>query len=291
MSDTSPQIPVASVIVVIHNSLPALVDCLEALKQAVRELSFELIVIDNNSSDSGTRAVTECFPESRIVENSTNRGFAAACNQGAKEASGEYLLFLNPDVQIDPGAAGSLVAAAGATERVGLVSGRLRNPDGSFQATCRRFPTIRNMIFSRGSAVSRLFGAGRSSERYTLPDSTETIEVPAVAATMVMIERELFHKLQGFDERFFMFMEDTDLSIRLHQTEYCNLFVPSAGGVHSWGAGSDTGRIRRLWYHHLSVWKYFLRHFPNGFSVLLLPLLLAVNLCLKTLSPSPRAGA
>ena len=283
MSDTSSQV---SVIIVTHNSLPALTGCLKALESAADELLFELIVVDNNSSDAGIGAVKDRFPKSKIVENKTNRGFAAACNQGAKEASGDFLLFLNPDVQVDPEAVRLLVETAGTTDRAGLVSGRLRNPDGSFQASCRQFPTIGNMIFSRGSVFSRWFGPDQESARYTLPDSPKTTEVPAVAAALVVINRELFITMRGFDERFFMYMEDTDLSFRLHLADYHNLFVPTAGGVHSWGAGSDAGRIRRLRYHHWSVWKYFLRHFPNGFSVLLLPLLLAVNFCLKALFPA-----
>jgi GT2 family glycosyltransferase len=282
VSDTLSQV---SVIIVTHNSLPALTDCLESLGPAAAGLSFELIVVDNNSSDAGTGIVTERFPDSQIIENQTNRGFAAACNQGAKAASGEFLLFLNPDVQVDPGAVRALVEVAHVTDRAGLVSGRLRNPDGSFQATCRQFPTIQNMIFSRGSVFSRWFGPGRATARYTLPDSPETTEVSAVAATLVLINRELFVTMRGFDERFFMFMEDTDLSFRLYLADYHNLFAPTAGGVHRWGYGSDAGRIRRLRYHHLSIWKYFLRHFPNGFSVLLLPFLLFVNFCLKALFP------
>lgn len=250
-------------------------------------MAYELILVDNDSSDAGPNKVRERFPESKLITNPTNRGFAAACNLGAGEADGEYLLFLNPDVQLDSGALETLIETARDTDRAGLVSGRLRNPDGSFQPSCRQFPTPGNMIFSRGSAWSRWFGAGGTSPRYTLSDATETTSVPAVAAAMVVINRALFLSLHGFDERFFMYMEDTDLSYRLHLADYQNLFVPEAGGVHRWGCGSTAGRIRRLGYHHQSVWKYFLKHFPNGFSVLLLPLLLTVNFCLKALFPTP----
>jgi len=103
---------------------------------------------------------------------------------------------------------------------------------------------------------------------------------------MVMIRRALFAEAGGFDKRFFMFMEDTDLSLRLCQLGYRNLFVPSAGGVHHWGKGSQAGRTRRVYYHHVSLWKYFLKHFPNGFSVVLLPLLLLVNFILVIMLPA-----
>jgi GT2 family glycosyltransferase len=140
------------------------------------------------------------------------------------------------------------------------------------------------MIFSRGSILSSLLGrAASESDRYTLGDFTQTTEVPAVAATLVLIRRDLFDEIGRFDTRFFMYMEDTDLSYRLHLHDRINLFVPSAGGTHHWGAGSREGRVRRLWWHHMSVWKYFLKHIPNGFSVVVLPFLLASNLIVKIL--------
>jgi GT2 family glycosyltransferase len=259
---------------------------------AVAEVSTEVIVVDNASTDNPAEVIAALFPAARTTVNERNIGFAAACNIGAKAAVEDYLLFLNPDVVIDPDAIERLLEAAEAHDRAGLVSGRLRFPSGSFQATSRRFPTIGNMIFSRGSAPARLFFKGDTAAgRYTLPDAPETTPVPAVAATLALVRRELFERAGGFDERFFMFMEDTDLSLRLEQAGHVNLFVPAAGGVHRWGEGARVGRWRRLWHHHLSLWKYFLKHFPNGFSVLVLPVLLLVNLVLRALMPEPVKGA
>ncbi len=287
MSANDPQV---SVIIVSCNSLPALTDCLTALPGAVSGLSHELIVVDNASTDASASESERLCPSARIIRNNKNVGFAAACNQGAEIARGEYLLFLNPDVIPDANSVSALFAEAQAHPNAGLVSGRLRNPDNTFQATCRRFPSINNMIFSRGSAVTRFTGRKASpNDRYTLGDSSHTIEVPAVAATFVLIRRDLFGEIGGFDRRFFMYMEDTDLSLRLHQHQRVNLFVPAAGGIHRWGEGSREGRVRRLWWHHLSVWKYFLKNFPNGFSVVLLPVLLGLNLLGSLLLP-PRSG-
>ncbi len=284
--------PTVSVVIVLHNSSEVLVECLTALRRATANLFRELILVDNASTDNPAEIVTAHFPEANLIAGERNVGFAAGCNLGAKAAKGEHLLFLNPDVVIDAGAVEQLLAAASENARAGLVSGRLRFPDGSFQATCRQFPTIGNMLFSRGSAPARLFFKGDAAAgRYTLPDASDTTRVPAVAATLVLIERALFDRAEGFDERFFMFMEDTDLSLRLEQNNRVNLFVPSAGGVHRWGEGARVGRWRRLWYHHWSLWKYFLKHFPNGFSVLVLPVLLLINLVLRALMPESTKGA
>ena len=243
-----------------------------------------MIVVDNASGDSSAATAREIFPDCKIVENDRNLGFAAACNRGAKEAAGEFLLFLNPDVVIDPDAISRLLDTFKRRPEAGLVSGRLRFPDGSFQATCRNFPTAANLVFSRGSLLLRMFAGGIDRKaRYTLPDYDETTEVPSVAATLLMIRKELFEKLGGFDERFFMFMEDTDLSLRSCQAGRKNFTVPAAGGVHAWGEGSRAGGFRRHRHHHMSLWRYFLKHHPNGFSVIVLPVLLTLNLLLSLL--------
>jgi GT2 family glycosyltransferase len=276
-----------SVVIVTHDSHPVLTGCLQALVRAVAATSCEIVIVDNASRDRTLEEVKRLVPNARVISNNRNAGFAHACNQGAEIAAGEYLLFLNPDVELDADAIGALLNVIEGRSDAGLVSGRLRNPDGTFQATCRRFPTIGNMIFSRGSVFGRICSdSGASAARYTLPDFTETTEVPSVAATMVMVRRSLFAQVGGFDRRFFMFMEDTDLSLRLHQLGYRNLFAPTAGGVHHWGKGAKAGRVQREYYHHVSLWKYFLKHVPNGFSVVVLPLLLLVNFFLVILLPA-----
>ena len=127
--------------------------------------------------------------------------------------------------------------------------------------------------------------SGDGEHRYTLPDYEKTTQVPAVAGTMVLVRKTLFERAGGFDERFFMFMEDTDLSLRIHRAGFHNLFVPSAGGVHDWGRGSRMSRYRRSWRHHYSLWQYFLKHEPNAFAIFLLPLFLLANWLLVSILP------
>ncbi len=277
-----------SIIIVTCNSMPAIDDSLASLKSVVAESDCELIVIDNASTDGSVECVKRHFPKATIIEPGRNLGFAAACNYGARAAKGEYLLFHNPDLQIDRGTIDRLLEVYGAEEKVGVVAGRMRFPDGSFQANCRNFPTIGNLIFSRGSAISRFVGRAGT---YTLPDYNDMTEIPAVAGTLMMISKKLFVRQEGFDERYFMYMEDTDICLRLHRSGYRNFFVPRAGGVHLWGKGSRGGKVKRLYYHHISVWKYFVKHFPNPVSFLILPVILIVNFILAAIVPErPERG-
>jgi len=275
-----------TIIIVTYNSMPALGDCLTSLDYGGEGVDWALVVVDNGSDDGSLDCVGNIRPGATIIENKRNEGFAAACNRGAREADGDFLLFLNPDVILDKYAIKRLLEAATTNIRVGALGGRLRNADDSFQPTCRRYPSVGNVLFSRGSVLGRWFG---SSTRYTLPDYETTTAVPAIAGTMLMIRRSLFERIEGFDPRFFMYLEDTDLCWRVKQAGYKNIFVPAAGGVHLWRQGSRVGGIRRAVQHHSSMWKYFLKHLPNGFSLIVLPVLLVANLIATILSLNVRS--
>lgn len=272
--------PSISVIIVTHNSEQYLSSCARHLAAALSDTDNEVIVIDNASERPPSKEDLAPLEHVIIMRNETNRGFAVAANQGTARGTKDTLLFLNPDVLLDENAIHALCGATMGHPAAGAVGARLRYPDGGFQATCRRLPTPGNILFSRGSMLGRLFGRTRV---YTLPDEEVTTEVPAVAGTVLMLRRSVFEQVRGFDERFFMYMEDTDLCARLQQAGYVNLFVPDAGGVHHWGKGSTVGALRRNWYHHRSVLQYFLKHYPNGFTIVLLPFLLAVNFVVRAL--------
>lgn len=276
-----------SIVIVTCDSMPALDNSLKRLAIVTGRTDFELLVVDNNSTDDSVSHVRKHFPSASIIELKDNIGFAAACNKAARIAGGEYLLFHNPDLELDEGAIERLTAACESREKFGAGGGRLRFPDGTFQATCRQFPNMTNIIFSRGSAFSRFLNP---RGKYTLGDFREITEVPAVAGTLMIISRKLFEAMGGFDERFFMYMEDTDLCLRLNRAGYRNYFVPDAGGVHLWGKGSRGGRLRRNWYHHMSLWKHFLKHFPNPITFIIIPLVLAVHLVLVSVLGKPSRG-
>ncbi len=273
-----------SIIIVTFNSAATIGGCLSNLSGAVNSLLYEIIVVDNTSTDDTLKIIESKSRDANVIRNTRNEGFGAACNKGVTEAHGEFILLVNPDARLDEGSIPALVKAARQTPNCGFAVPRLRFPSGEFQASCRQLPTTANMIFSRGSALTRIFQSDKSrGSRYTLPDFEGTTVVPAVAATVALVKRETYTSHQGFDPRFFMYMEDTDLCARLGQSGFVHLFVPTAGAVHEWGKGSSAGSVVRLARHHLSVWKYFLKHFPNGFSVIVLPFLLVANMLVALL--------
>lgn len=267
--------PQLSIIIVNHFAEEVLSECLAAIDASGHDLSAEIIIVDNpaGSRKSSLPRLDNVTPTRIPVPAAI--GFAAACNLGASYSRGSYLLFLNPDVILESSAIAILHSLITADSEPGIVAGRLVGPDGKFQASCRRFPTLGNLIFSRGSLSGLM--AGWEKAKYTLPDYDAVTEVEAAAAAMMMMTRNDFDRLSGFDERFFLYMEDTDLCYRAYQKGIKVRYVPQAAGKHYWGVSTGKYRFRRILWHHRSIWKYFRKHHRSLPVLLCLAPLLSVN--------------
>jgi len=214
-----------SAIVITFNSLTHIHQSLSALQREINSVGGEIIIFDNDSTDETVAYIRSNFPGLNIIESKKNIGFGRAVNRAGQTACGEYLFLANPDMILDEGSLDQLRKTFDRFTDAAAVSGRMRNRDGAFQATCRVLPTMYNMMLSRGSWFSKFFESGK----YTLGDFKEITSVPAVAGTCLMIKRDSFEMVGRFDERFFMFMEDTDLSLRINQAGSTIYFNPLAG--------------------------------------------------------------
>ncbi len=267
-----------SAIIITYNSSQNIIKALTAIKREVDSVGGEIILYDNNSSDETLKIIENNFGNIDIIKSNANIGFGRANNRAVKKASGKYILFANPDMIPDSGMLDKMIEAAESLDNAGAVVGRMRNEDNSFQPTCRQLPTLSNIFLSRGSLLGKLFGKKSS---YTLRYYDEITAVPSVSATCMLIEKKIFLEIGGFDERYFMFMEDTDLSVAIGENGRKIYFVPTAGAIHLWGKGSKTSLSKRLFHQHRSVHKYYLKHYPGGFSLFILPLILLVNLTVR----------
>jgi GT2 family glycosyltransferase len=274
--------PDISIIIVNHRADKILGDCVAAAASGETGPSREIIIVDNPADPETPSldvphgiAITR-IPVARRV------GFGAACNIGSGRARGTYLLFLNPDVVVDPEAIGQLCRGLSSHAGAGIAVGRLAGPDGAFQVTCRRFPTPTNLLFSHGSILYRLFKARRGD--YMLPDYDDVTEVDWGAAAMMIVSRSWFDRLSGFDENFFMYLEDTDLCFRLSREGGKVVYVPGARGKHLWGYSTRRYRFRRILWHHRSLWRYFCKHHRSLLRLAALAFLLPVNCLLSLLA-------
>lgn len=271
--------PAISIIIVNHLTSDILADCLHAIDASNTDIALEVIIVNNPSGQTLPDTNTIQFPV-RVVDTDERLGFGAACNFGAKLAGGDYLLFLNPDVVPAPDSISALYDWARSNPG-DFVTGRLTGRDGEFQPSCRRFPTIGNILFSRGSFLGRLIK--NTGGHYTYPDYASPETVDSAAAALLLVPRECFEALGGFDETFFMYMEDTDLCYRHFLHGGRTWYLPGADAVHGWGQSTGRYRFRRILWHHISVWKYFVKHYRSPGGILFVMVLLTANCCLSLL--------
>ena len=249
-----------SVIIVSYNCLDSLKACIESLEGQQR-VRLEMVVIDNDSSDG-----TAPFLEKRSLKHilsQKNLGFGAAVNRAAERAEGKFLFILNPDTIVPPLTLFKLLEYAGQDPQAGIVAPLLLRPDGRQQLSARRMPRRRDIMLGRGSPL-HLFGlVAEDAAGYIINSGDDPMEVPAVSAGAILIEAALFRKLGGFDERFFLYMEDLDLCKRISRVNKKTVILPSVSVIHVWRQSSRQRPYFSSYHHHLSVYKYFVKHYPT----------------------------
>ena len=252
MSDDAPAGSIA--VVVNWNAGGLLLACARTL---VESGAAEIVVVDNGSTDdSVARLEAASLPRVRVVLTGANLGYGAGINRGVAVAGPGHVLVCNPDLLLDPGCVDALVGRLEAEPDLGIVAPRLRNPDGSTYVSGRPFPSVRDAL---GHAFVGLVWQGNPwSGRYlqTWWDRGEAADVDWASGALLLVRRATFEELGGFDERFFMFMEDVDLCWRARQSGWRVAVEPAAGAVHVVGASRAARPYRMVVAHHRSLWRY-----------------------------------
>jgi len=232
--------PALTVIVVSYNTRALTLKCLQTLHAATHETAFRTVVFDNASTDGSAAAIAAAFPQVELIANDENLGFAAANNRVAAQARTEWLLLLNPDTEVHDGAVDRLLAFARAHPRAGITGGRTVFPDGSLNiASCWNRITPWS-AFCNAAGLSSAFprsslfnpeaigGWARDSVR----------EVDIVVGCFLMIRRDLWNDLGGFDLKYFMYGEEADLCLRARAMGFRPMITPEAEIMHLVGASS-----------------------------------------------------
>jgi len=286
---TSEPAPVVAV-VVNWNAGAHLVACARTLIAAGVS---EIVVVDNASTDDSLRQLEGAGLEGvRVVRQRRNLGYGAGINRGVSLAGPGHVLVCNPDLLLDDGCVSALAARLDAEPDVGIVAPRLRNPDGSTYVSGRPFPSLADAM---GHAfVGLVWPSNPWSRRYlrTGWDRDEVSEVDWASGALLLVCRRTFDLLGGFDERFFMFMEDVDLCWRAGKAGWRVVIEPAAGAVHVVGVSRAVRPYRMVAAHHRSLWRWSSLRW-TGWSRLGLPLVAvalvarAVLVCLAGLKANP----
>lgn len=233
-----------SIIIVTYNVSDHLRQCLLSVKQALRNLDGEIIVVDNNSPDYTVTVVRNHFPEIKILANQSNDGFSKACNQGAAAAHGKYLLFLNPDTIIGEGTFEYVLDHLIAHPKVAAAGVKMLDGTGSYLPESKRgIPDSWNS-FCKIVGLTKLFPNNHIFSGYHAGYLSKDKEhsVPVLSGAFIMVKAEAFRVVGGFDERFFMYGEDIDFSMALLNGGYMNLYLPKLPILHFKGRSSPKDR-------------------------------------------------
>jgi N-acetylglucosaminyl-diphospho-decaprenol L-rhamnosyltransferase len=258
--------PDLTVVVVSHDHGRYLEACLRSLDPRRHAPTLEVIVVDNASEDD-TRHIVERHPECVLVRNAHREGFAANSNKGIRLARGRHILLLNPDTEVEAEALQRLVAFLDENPRVGLCGPQLRFPDGTVQASCRRFPNLR-WVLVRRTPLRLILPETNATRDHLMADfdHDQRSRVDWLLGAAIAVRRELLATVGLLDEGFFLYVEDIDWAFRARQAGFEVWYVPEARVVHHHQADADRRLLgRHSWWHLKGMWRYYRKHLaPAG---------------------------
>jgi GT2 family glycosyltransferase len=235
---------------------------LAADQEPAEGVLIDVLVVDNGSIDYSADMVEARFPQARLIRTHRNLGFARGNNVGYHASTARYLLLLNSDTVAPRGAITRLVRFADENTRAALIGPKVLNPDGSLQYSCRRFPNLRAALV-RNTPLARFFPESGAVRDYLMQDvcHEEPMEVDWLSGCCLLARREAVEQFGLLDEEFFMYCEDMDWCYRARQAGWQVLYDPGAGIVHEVGKSSDKLPRRMIAFHHLSMYKFWRKHY------------------------------
>ena len=267
-----------SVIIIAYNSCDFIPACLKSVRDACEGIDSQIIVLDNGSTEPIIPEIKNFFPEVEWIDSKENLGFGKGCNLAEKHATKPYLFFINPDTIISKNAFREMLKFMEEHPEAGTVGCRILNEDGTLQWACRRsFPTIVSAV-SKTIGLAAMFPKSKTLASYnmTYADPDEMIEVDAISGSFFCIRRDVYEKLNGFDEDYFMYGEDLDLCFRTKQMGLKNYYTPVTNILHFKGQSCRT----RRWGSYVDFYKamlifvkkhkdlYFVPNFLVSFGIL-----------------------
>jgi GT2 family glycosyltransferase len=247
------------VVIVNWNTGPYLKECVESVIKYDSDLVDKIIVVDNASTDNSIPLISE-ISGITLIENSGNFGFGRACNIGAKICTSEYILFLNPDARIYENTLSSCLDFLDDEKNasVGILGVPLEDTNGNIARCCARYPSIFNMVSSAMGLDKLIPSSGALMKEW---DHLTTREVDQVIGAFFLVRGDVYKKLNGFDERFFVYYEEVDFSYRAKKKGYKSVYYSGARAFHYGGVSSSKAIANRLFFSLRSRVQYFYKHF------------------------------
>jgi N-acetylglucosaminyl-diphospho-decaprenol L-rhamnosyltransferase len=260
----------ATAVIVNYNAGTALLSCVKS----VIEEGLPVVVVDNASKDDSIVSVKETFADTKVITLDNNLGYGSAVNIGTDSLQTDYILVMNPDVNLTPQAFLTLKKVLDENDDAALVGPKLIYPDGGFYPSARSFPSYTTAfahaflgIFWKNNKWSKRY---RLEEGATSPAWLQRREVDWVSGACFLVRRVAFEAINGFDTGYFMYVEDLDLSWRLKEAGWRILFEPESVVVHDQGLSARKHPYKMTVAHHISTWRFVCKT-NRGSSAILLP--------------------
>ncbi|MGE5351262.1 MAG: glycosyltransferase [Acidobacteriota bacterium] len=258
-----------SVIIVNFNVKEFLQNLLGSIQKSTGKISTEVIVIDNASDDGSVEILREKFPWVKLIASQKNLGFGRANNLGLEISQGKYILLINPDTIVQEDTFQKLISFFEKTPDAGLAGCKVLNSDGTLQLACRRgFPGPWTS-FTKVTGLSKLFPKSRLFARYNMTylDENQTYEVDAISGAFMMMKREVYEKVGGFDSQFFMYGEDLDLCYRIQKAGYKVYYVHDTQIIHYKGESTKRSSMDETRVFYEAMHLFVKKHFSSSFLV------------------------
>ena len=263
--------------ITVNYRTPDLVDRLiSSIRQFPPVLPYEIIAVDNSSGDNSMELIHSRHPDAKLVALSKNIGFGGGNNAGAKVAAGRILVLINSDCEIQRESFADAVKFMDQNPDVGIVGLKVFTPSGELEQSARGFPDPSTGLFGRSTFLGKLaqksgrMGKAGLAKKNLLvdPDKTEPYDVDWVAGTIMLIRRECWDAVKGFDEGFFMYWEDADLCYRAREAGFRTVYFPGSSVIHRPGSSASKDPAPAIRYFHQSAYRYVTKHISPGWSFL-----------------------
>ncbi|GLP70980.1 glycosyl transferase [Streptomyces sp. TUS-ST3] len=280
MAPAQRSLPAVDVVIVNWNAGHHLADCVRSVVRADRsELGVaRIVVVDNASTDGSAARLTAADIPLDLVRNDRNRGFAFACNQGAARGDSDLVLFLNPDTELYPDSLTVVgrVLRTPPADRVGIFGGLMVDDEGNPQISCSRFPSLR-VYLGKMTGLDRLAPALFPPHHLRPRELVASGPVDQVIGAFFLVRRQVFTELHGFDERYFLYLEDVDFAWRARRAGWLSYYVEQVRVHHT---GQVSSSQLGVWRHYLllrSRTTYAFRHWARPRAWALVALTLSVE--------------
>jgi GT2 family glycosyltransferase len=254
--------PKVSIVIVNWKTPDLLARCLQSIQADSGYHNFVVYVVDNDSGDRSVDMLEREFPYVKLIKNQENVGFSKACNQVIPEATGDYILLLNPDTVVEEDAISKLSLFMDQNRDAGAVGPKVLNQDGTLQLACRRSFPSPSAAFFRLTYLSRLFPKSQFLSKYnmTYADPDSQTEVDALSGSCMMVRRSVIEKIGLLDEDIFMFGEDIDWCWRIKEANWKIFYLPQAVIFHIHGASARLRPVGATIDLHKGMEVFYRKH-------------------------------